>query len=183
MACDLTAGRLLLCKNSVGGIRSILLLEVVNYKPLYNLDGTLVIMNTQPTTAYRYDLPKGTGNFSEAVINSSENGSTYYESTLTIKLHKLENAMRDELKLIAQNRLVIFILDNNDNQWVIGEVNGAELSTGTSATGVSLSDLSGYDLTFTSQEANPMRSAGNYVDDEYDYPWENIGLLFPSPSY
>lgn len=176
MSCELNTGRLLDCKDSVGGIRSILLMELSNYTPTYT--GT-VLTTVATATAYRYDLPKATGNFSEAITVSSENGTVFYEDTLTIKLHRLDNAMRDELKLIAQNRLVCFILDNNDNQWAMGEVLGAELTSGTAATGQALGDSYSYDLTFTSQEKEPMRNCGTYTAT----PWDNITGLTVNPTY
>ena len=179
MPCDLTAGRLLDCKSNVGGIRSILIYAGLNYDPNYSGSGGWFVLNTTPITAYRYDLPKGTGNLSEAVISSAENGSTYYEDTLVIKLNRLDNAMRDELKLIAQSRMRIFILDNNRDGWVMGEVNGAELVDGTAATGMSLSDNYGYTLTFKSQEPNPLRACLPYSVT----PWDNTGLVNPSPAY
>tara|TARA_R110000823_G_scaffold268128_1_gene388070 strand:+ start:261 stop:791 length:531 start_codon:yes stop_codon:yes gene_type:complete len=176
MGCDLTAGRLLDCKNSVGGIRSILLMELADYEPTYT--GT-VLTQVAAATAWRYDLPKSTGNFSENITISTENGTVFYEDTLTIKLHRLDNAMRDELKLIAQNRMVCFVLDNNDNQWCMGEVLGAELTAGTSATGTSLGDAYGYDLTIMSQEREPMRNAGTYTAT----PWDNVTGLAVNPAY
>lgn len=174
--CDLNSGRLLDCKDAVGGIRSILLLELENYEPTYT-GSVLSAVNT--ATAYRYDLPKATGSYSEGITISTENGTVFYEDTLTIKLHKLDNAMRDELKLIAQARLVCFVLDNNNNQWCFGEVNGAELTAATSATGQALGDAYGYDMTFTSQEKEPMRNAGTYTTT----PWDNITGLTLSPAY
>lgn len=176
MACNLTKGRLLDCKDSVGGIRTILLMEVSNYTPTYTSD---VLTAVSTATAYRYDLPKATGLYSEGITVSSENGTVFYEDTLTIKLHRLDNDMRDELKLIAQNRLVIFVLDNNNNQWCFGEVNGAELTAGTAATGTQLGDAYGYDLTFMSQEREPMRSAGTYTTN----PFDNITGLTLNPAY
>ena len=176
MGCDLTAGRLLDCKNSVGGIRSILLMELADYEPTYT--GT-VLTQVAAATAWRYDLPKSTGNFSENITISTENGTVFYEDTLTIKLHRLDNAMRDELKLIAQNRMVCFVLDNNDNQWCMGEVLGAELTAGTSATGTALGDAYGYDLTIMSQEREPMRNAGTYTAT----PWDNVTGLAVNPAY
>ena len=85
MGCDLTAGRLLDCKNSVGGIRSILLMELADYVPVYT--GSVLTAVTA-ATAWRYDLPKSTGNFSEAITISTENGTVFYEDTLTIKLQR-----------------------------------------------------------------------------------------------
>ena len=124
-------------------------------------------------------MPKGTGSLSEAITVSTENGSLFFEDTLTIKLHKLSAADRDEVKLLAQNRLVCFVLDNNNNQWAIGEVNGADLTAGTAATGQAYGDMAGYEMTFTSQEAEPMRNCGTYTTT----PFDNITGLTVSPAY
>ena len=176
MACELTTGRLLDCKDSVGGIRSILLMPLSDYNPTYT--GT-VLTTIAAATGYRYDLPKATGLFSEGITVSSENGTVFYEDTLTIKLHRLDNAMRDELINIAQTRMVCFVLDNNNNQWAMGEVLGAELTAGTAATGQALGDSYGYDLTIMSQEREPMRNCGAYTSN----PWDNITGLTVSPAY
>lgn len=176
MACDLTAGRLLDCKDAVGGIRSVLFLEVADYTPTYTGN---ILTSVAAATAYRYELPKGTGSLSEAITVSTEAGSIFYEDTLTVKLHKLSAADRDEIKLLAQNRLVCFVLDNNNNQWAIGEVNGADLTAGTASTGAAYGDMSGYEMTFTSQEAEPMRNAGTYTAT----PFDNITNLTVSPAY
>ena len=176
MACDLTAGRLLDCKDAVGGIRSVLFLEVADYTPTYTGN---ILTQVAAATAYRYELPKGTGSLSEAITVSTENGTIFYEDTLTVKLHKLSAADRDEIKLLAQNRLVCFVLDNNNNQWAIGEVNGADLTAGTAATGTAYGDMSGYEMTFTSQEAEPMRNCGTYTTT----PFDNVTGLAISPAY
>ena len=176
MACDLTAGRLLNCKDAVGGIRSVLFLEVADYTPTYTGN---TLSAVAAATAYRYELPKGTGSLSEAITVSTENGTIFYESTLSVKLHKLTAADRDEIKLLAQNRLVCFVLDNNNNQWAIGEVNGADLTAGTAGTGTAYGDAYGYELTFMSQEAEPMRNCGTYTTN----PFDNITNLTISPAY
>tara|TARA_R110000772_G_scaffold242304_1_gene354785 strand:- start:1038 stop:1493 length:456 start_codon:yes stop_codon:yes gene_type:complete len=151
-------------------------MPLTDYAPTYT--GTVLTAVTA-ATGWRYDLPKSTGNFSEAITVSSENGTVFYEDTLVIKLHRLDNAMRDELRLIAQNRLVCFILDNNNNQWAMGEVLGAELSAGTAATGTALGDSYSYDLTFMSQEREPMRNCGAFTAT----PWDNVTGLSVSPAY
>ena len=176
MACELTSGRLLDCKTSVGGIRTVLFMQVEDYVPTYTSE---VLTAIAAATGYRYELQKATGSLSESISVSAENGTVFFENTLTIKLFKLTAAMRDELKLIVQNRLAVFVLDNNNSQWVIGEVNGAEITGGTSETGTSLGDLNGYTLTITTQERENMRSAGTYTTN----PFDNITNLTVSPTY
>jgi hypothetical protein len=176
MACELTGGRVLDCKDSIGGIRTIFLMQVEDYSPTYTAN---ILTSITTATAYRYELPKATGSLVENIQVSTENGTIFYESTLSVKLFKLTAADRDEIKLLAQNRLAVMILDNNNNQWVIGEVNGAEITAGTSETGQSLGDTYGYTLTFTSQEREPLRNAGTYTTN----PLDNITGLTVSPTY
>ena len=177
MACDLTTGRTLDCKDYIGGIRTVMFQAVADYAPGYT--GSGVLNTIAADTVYRYELTKGTGSFTETIQSAPENGTVFYEAAVNMKLHKLSAADRDEIKLLAQNRLVVYILDNNNNQWVIGEINGAELTAGTASTGTAFGDLNGYDLTFTSQEAEPMRSAGTYTTN----PFDNITNLTVSPAY
>lgn len=176
MACELTSGRALDCKDSIGGIRTIFFMQVEDYVPTYTSN---ILTSVSAATAYRYELPKATGSLSEAIQVSTENGSVFYESTLSVKLFKLSAADRDEIKLLAQNRLAVMILDNNNQQWVIGEVNGAEITAGTAETGTALGDMAGYNLTITSQEKEPMRNAGTYTTN----PFDNITDLTISPAY
>ena len=176
MALTLTTGRQLDCKDYIGGIRTVMFQAVADYTPTYSSN---VLASISADTVYRYDLSNGTGNFTETIQSAPENGTIFYEGAVNIKLHKLSAADRNEIKLLVQNRLVIYILDNNNNQWVIGETNGAELTAGTASTGTALGDLNGYDLTFSSQEADPMRNAGTNTSN----PFDNITNLTVSPAY
>tara|TARA_R100000655_G_C3000062_1_gene194242 strand:+ start:1367 stop:1897 length:531 start_codon:yes stop_codon:yes gene_type:complete len=161
MACDLTAGRLLKCKDSVGGIRAVGFIQLAEYVPTYSSE---VLSSVSTVTGYAYDLARGSSSLNEAYQVSVENGSVFYEQTLTLKLSQLSATDRAEIHLLLQNRLVCIVLDNNDNQWVIGEINGAEVVSGGSMVGQGLGDFYGYDLTLVAQEKVPMRSAGTPTD-------------------
>ena len=174
--CTLTTGRQLDCKDFIGGIRTVLFQAVADYTPTYTGN---VLSNIAADTVFRYELAKGVGNFTETIQTAPEAGTIFYEGAVNMKLHKLSAADRDEIRLLVRQRLVIYILDNNNNQWVIGETNGAELSAGTASTGSALGDLNGYDLTFTSQEQQPMRNAGTFTTN----PFDNLAALTVSPAY
>jgi hypothetical protein len=48
------------------------------------------------------------------------------------------------------------VLDNNDRYWLLGAANGLEVSAGTAGTGTAFGDRSGYELTLSGMEPNPM---------------------------
>jgi uncharacterized protein GlcG (DUF336 family) len=56
--------------------------------------------------------------------------------------------------LLGKNRLVVFVQDNNDNIWMVGRMDGAEVTAASTATGVAKGDLNGYTVTFTAEEAH-----------------------------
>jgi hypothetical protein len=56
---------------------------------------------------------------------------------------------RKQLELIAQNRLFVVVLDNNDNYWVVGYEDGAEVTAASTMTGTAKGDMNGYTITFT----------------------------------
>jgi len=151
MACTLTKGRKLACKDAVGGIKAVYLAE-------YGTLGTATIAATGYVTnfsltnysLYKFDVKSASG--LEQTINSSEdNGTTFYEQVLTLVLTKLDPETQVQLQLIIANRPHVFIQDNNGNYLAVGMTRGT-MTTGTISTGVALGDLNGYSLTITGQE-------------------------------
>jgi hypothetical protein len=90
-------------------------------------------------------------------LNASiENGSLYYTPEVTFTINKLQVAVRNELRLLARNRLLVIVQDNNNRYWVLGAANGLEATAGTAGTGTAFGDRSGYEMTLTGMEPDPM---------------------------
>ena len=77
---------------------------------------------------------------------------------VVVVLSKLDVTKRNQIKLLAQQRLVAIVEGNDSSYWVVGYANGLELNAGTSATGTAFADLSGYSLTLSGLEADTMLS-------------------------
>ena len=155
MACALTAGYTLACKDSVGGLKKV---YIDNFEDVvYGAEASGVISGATGGF-FTYELPMNTAQFTETVTSSIENGTTFYQTELSIVLPKLTAAMRNELKLLAQAKLAVIAEDRNGSLWIMGLENGAYLTTGTSATGTAMGDLNGMTLTFTSMEKSPVVS-------------------------
>jgi len=161
MACDLTTGRSVPCKDVVGGIKAV---YFANYGDLgaitYDTTNTDAIDSFAGTpTAYEYDV-KGNSSFEQTITSSRENGTTFFEQTLNLTFTKLDKATNKELKLMAYGRPHVFVEDYNGNVFVMGLEHGAEVTGGTVVTGAAMGDLSGYTLTLTAQEKVP----ANFLD-------------------
>jgi hypothetical protein len=153
MSCALTAGYSLACKDSVGGLKEVYL---ENFGDItYGAESSGVI-STVTGSFYKYELPMNTAQFTETVTSSVENGTTFYQTELSIVLPKLTASLRNQLKLLAQAKLAVIAVDRNGEKWIMGLENGVYLTTGTSATGTAMGDLNGMTLTFTSMEKSPV---------------------------
>jgi len=157
MSCALTTGYTLGCRDSVGGIKTI-------YVQGWNATGTVNTNGSGTVTGftgfssgfYEYDLTKATSSMTETLNASIENGSLYYTPEVTFTINKLQVAVRNELRLLARNRLLVIVQDNNNRYWVLGAANGLEATAGTAGSGTAFGDRSGYEMTLTGMEPDPM---------------------------
>ena len=151
--CDVSEGRLVGCKDVIGGINKIFLL---NYDA--DLLSKLTITSNEITdidsavTLYQYDLRPNTATFNANFTSDDATGSTYYEQVLDVTLQKIVKEDIPHLDNILKGRCQVWVLDANDNVFLLGTRFGCSVTAGAMSTGTAKGDLSGFTLTFTSQE-------------------------------
>jgi len=159
MSCSLTTGYALGCRDSIGGIKAIYV-KPINATGSVNTNGSGLVTGFTPTSVsgswFEYDLTKATSSMTETLNASTENGTLFYTPEVTFTINKLQTAVRNELRLLARNRLLVIVQDNNNRYWVLGAANGLEASAGTAGTGTAFGDRSGYEMTLTGMEPDPM---------------------------
>jgi hypothetical protein len=162
MSCFITSGEALGCSDSIGGIKKVYIVggatgEVTGYT--YNVDGAITgATSAAGTTLYGFELKRNTSSLTQNVTKSYENGTVYFEQVLEVVLFKYDQEKRDKMKVLAQNdNLQIVAVDQNDVQYLLGQVNKSYLSGGAATSGLALGDRNGFSLTFTAQEAEPAR--------------------------
>lgn len=155
MACsELTQGFTLDCKDGIGGIKQIVLVDktlVTGFT--FTNEVVSTIIGPASGDLFTYELPTQTGSFEETINFNRDNGTVFYTQTVNVMLHKLSAAKRLELQTVATARVIVFVLDTNGNWWAVGYENGADLSTSTAGTGTALGDMNGYTLAFTHEAA------------------------------
>ena len=153
MACNLSAGRNEVCKESVGGIQGVYFINYTTGSFTKNVNGEVTAVPSG-STLYYYEL-KGTSAYTETVNSSRENGTTFFSQELVLNLKKLTNEMTTQLKLMAYGRPQIIVWTMNGDALLVGEREGADVTAGTIQTGGAMGDLYGYSVTFTGQEKLP----------------------------
>ena len=174
-SCDLSSGRLVPCKDSIGGINKIYLLPYI--ETLFNkfTFSANEITEIGTLTLFKYDLRANTSGFTSTFTTSDENGTSFYEQTLEVQLQKIVKEDLSALDILLKGRCQVFVLDANDNVFVMGTRFGCSVTAGAMTTGTGKADLSGFTLTFTAQETENYivaKSSGNPA--EASYPFDSI---------
>ena len=167
MACDITRGRLIDCKDSIGGLKAIYICK--NYNT--NISAVATINTTEMTTAgfatwsgatgsattvFKYDLVPNLSSMTVNINSDNANGTTFFEQTLSVTLQKIDHDMTNELRLMAYSRAQIFVQNSVDNVFLLGIDNGCHVSGGTVITGAGKGDLNGYTIEWAAQENNAL---------------------------
>jgi len=187
MACNLTKGRQITCRDTVGGVKALYFAQHDELTAYTAASGEVTDFDLGGSDdVYKYLVKRGTAGVTETINASSENGTVFYTPSVNIKLHKLTKEDQNEIKLLASQRLVIFAELNELNSGgknvilACGLDNGMELSAGTNSSGVSLGDLNGYDWTFESQEPNPIQTVADYTTTPLDNSAFTINSIITS---
>ena len=170
--CDVSEGRLVGCKDVIGGINKIFLL---NYDA--DLLSKLTITSNEITdidsavTLYQYDLRPNTATFNANFTSDDATGSTYYEQVLDVTLQKIVKEDIPHLDNILKGRCQVWVLDANDNVFLLGTRFGCSVTAGAMSTGTAKGDLSGFTLTFTSQETENyiVKATAGVGTDKYPF--------------
>jgi hypothetical protein len=171
MACTITLGRALDCKDALGGLSKIFFVddfEAGLVTAAGTGDGTagsatvsttagetFTITDLPAMTVLQYDLRPDLSSFTINVQSDPATGASLFEQTLNVVLQKHQEQDPEQLRLISRNRSQIFVLDNNDNVFLFGAAHGMDLNGGTLTSGAARNEMSGHTLTFTGREAAP----------------------------
>ena len=160
MACSITSGFQLGCRDNTGGIKNIYILS----GSISSTSGSqgLITAITGSGVFYQFQLFRQTSNFSEEIVATPENGTIVYNQSCNAVFFKMQTATRNQVRVLAQNpnlQIVIETQNGSENgaaRWfLMGQINGSQLLSGTAQTGTAFSDLNGYNLVFTGNEPNP----------------------------
>lgn len=158
MACALTQGYNLDCREGIGGIKEVYIIELANVSSMTEVSGVVTaITKVTGKRFWKYSLVRETSNTNEDIVGSQENGTLFYTQTVNIILNKRQASVRNEIMLLAKNNLIIIAVDNavpgqTQKAWLFGKTQGLILATGNAASGTAWGDRNGYTLPFTGNE-------------------------------
>jgi hypothetical protein len=192
MACALTQGFSRDCKDELGGITDIVIgaFSTVAATGLV-YDGTTGEVEDLPTgiTLYRYEVDDMNTSFTDP-LTAEENGAAKWAPEITTQLRKIDSNKRKELQLLAKNRVVVFLVPHRSSGfdkkiYCFGLYRGLQLTAGGFEHGAGMGDFSGLKLTFSGEQAEPMRLVEAYTSVPFDNALFSLTIspAFPAVGY
>ena len=156
MACLLSTGYTLGCRDSIGGIKAA---YIGNFSSgaTYTLDADDIVTAFSGATAayYTFEQEMETGEFNQTGAYSTENGTVFFDQQLTLTFHKNDADLRNQLLVLSQANMSVIVEDQRGNYWLMGFQNGVRAVNGSSNTGKAYGDLNGFTITLQGKEPEP----------------------------
>jgi|SRR6056297_379777 len=153
MACILTSGRTEPCRDAIGGLKAVYLLDYLD-DAFTVAAGEVTAIDAAVTDVYKYELLADGNTFVETVTADQNNGTTVYEQVLTVALKKQTKESANELDIVSKARPIV-VVEYRDGRYVVQGIEDGTVVTGDSQSGGAKADFNGYNRTFTSTETSP----------------------------
>lgn len=145
MACDLTTGRLKVCKQSLGGLGKLFLFNFVE-NPFTFASGIVTAINPSLTTVFEYELEGDGNNVAESLASDRNSGTSVNTQTLTFVLKQINATTSAQMNLLAYGFPMAVVKDRNGVYHALGIDDGIDFTVA-QTTGGAKGELNGYTLT------------------------------------
>ena len=148
------------CDNNFPGLKAFYLTERCNItfpltlsSPGDEISGITMIGGA---LFYKFEFTKKSGsNYTEETTNS-DNGAEFTKQVITLNFNRREKTKRDTLMLLGKFKDLVGIgTDNNDVNWLFGELNGINLTSNTGGSGENSAGKNGYAVVLSGEEQSP----------------------------
>ena len=147
MSCALTQDYNLDCRDNYGGLRTVFIMEFDNATAITATAGVVSGITKATGKLFRkYNLIAHTRESEDNLTTNRENGSITVKQSVKFPINKMTVAVRNEIMLLAKNRLLIVVLDENGTGWLFGKEYGLMLATAVGKSGKALADRNGFEL-------------------------------------
>jgi len=157
--CNITSGYSIECRDSVGGVEVVYLIE---NSALYDASGlsrvtsasgvvTALTKNTGKRF-WKFQVPRSTASTSNGITSSQENGTFFYTHQVMFPINQRDASTRNIVQTLAKNRCTFVTKEGDGVYRMFGVEFGLTLDTTEGGSGTALGDRNGYMLTFSSQE-------------------------------
>lgn len=165
MACEMTVGfNDRTCTNGKGGIKSVLLFPVSAISGAIGLTLNEITSLTVTGETYLYKLKSNLSSYTAPIKVNKDNGTLWYEQTLTMILSSDTKELRSEIHLLAQNEICALIEKADGTIVALGLEEGLQVNDGGDYTsGTVKSDRNGHTIVLFGMENNEVPDVASGV--------------------
>jgi hypothetical protein len=152
MACssNTLAGIGLGCKDNMGGIKEVYLIEEENITKVEATEGQISTLTLAESASFKtYKFRKGTSQFTSTMTTDEAAGTLSVQTDLALQFSKMETSKRLEIMLMCMESMKAIVLDANGKYWFLGYDFPVTASAATGQTGTNFGDFGGYNVTLT----------------------------------
>jgi hypothetical protein len=159
MPCALSSGYAIDCRESVGGVEVV---YVIENSALYDASGVSRVTETSGTVTaltknsgkrfYKIEVPRQTAVASTNLTGSQENGTIFYTHQVMFPINSRTATVRNLISTLAKNRLTVVTKEMDGTFRLYGATFGLFVDTNEGGSGTAAGDRNGNMLTLTSVE-------------------------------
>ena len=158
MPCVVTSGITIDCREDIGGIKKVFIgtseVDLINNSTAASSNGVLTAVPS--ATVYEFEVRPEKCSLRVNINSSPENGTVFYEQTLSFVIETLDPQDQEQLEILAKGRPFVVVYTNNDDLILLGAANGMDVSGGSIESGTGFGDFSGYNMEMRGRETNKM---------------------------
>ena len=163
MACAISAGYTIDCRENVGGVKAIYIAEFGNIT-VNEVSGLVTgITKAGGKKFYKFEVPRATANTSSNATASEENGSLFFTHQVIFPLNKRDATTRNIITTLAKAKIVAVTEDNDGKFRMFGKGQGLYLASTEAGSGTAMADRNGYNITLTGMETEDFLEVSSSV--------------------
>ena len=175
MACDLSSGRTVGCKDGVGGIIAVF---IGNYQDMVNnstfAESSGVVSAIAAQTFYQFDVRPETSSLTINLQSNPANGTTFFEQNLSLVFQKLDSTDIDDIRILCTGRPNIWVQTQDGAIMLLGAEFGMNVTGGSVQSGTAMGDLTGYNIELQGKEKAVWYQATAPTLGDPNYPLDNV---------
>lgn len=146
------------CSGAVAGLKRLLigLAREWNLTPAQSGHKVTISAASGATgaTFYEYYIMDESSSLTSTLTVNAQNGVKYYTNTVNATFVRMRPEKHIELMALANEKLVVIAVDNNDVNWVLGVGSAVTASEETAQSGQAFDDLSGYQVVISQRSGS-----------------------------
>ena len=108
---------------------------------------------SESAALYEYYVEDESTSLTSTLTVNNQNGVKYYTNAIAATFVKMTPEKHLEMRALANEKLIVIAVDNNDYSWYLGIGAAATCSEQTAQSGQAYDDLSGYQITINQRSS------------------------------